>query len=158
MTDAIETHHADRDDERLAAEVADALRAVAGLTEAVARRGRGAFTWRTVDEDLLTAELMFDSARDGRALTTRADASGGRLLVFTAELRSVEVEVLSDRVVGQFDPPSAGEVQVVGEDGVVATAAVDELGFFVIEPVPTGVVRLRCQTTTTRLITSWVRL
>jgi len=79
-------------------------------------------------------------------------------MVFSADLRSVEIEVLSDRVVGQFMPQSDGEVQVEGDRGVLATVPVDELGFFVIEPVPTGVVRLRCTTPATRLVTDWVRL
>jgi hypothetical protein len=66
--------------------------------------------------------------------------------------------VLSDRVVGQFLPPTSGEVVVEGDEGEVARVPVDDLGFFVIEPVPTGVVRFRCTTTSTRLVTDWVRL
>jgi hypothetical protein len=49
-------------------------------------------------------------------------------------------------------------VQVEGDGGVVTAVPVDDLGFFVIEPVPEGVVRLRCTTPTTRLVTDWVRL
>ena len=41
---------------------------------------------------------------------------------------------------------------------MVATVPVDDLGFFVITPVPTGVVRFRCTTPSTRLVTDWVRL
>jgi len=100
---------------------------------------------------------MFDSFHQAEPSLTRGP-EGGRVMVFSADLRSVEIEVLSDRVVGQFMPQSDGEVQVEGDRGVVATVAVDELGFFVIEPVPTGVVRLRCTTPATRLVTDWVRL
>jgi hypothetical protein len=146
------------EDEALLADLAEALRETRPLTEGVAARAKGAFTWRTIDEDLLTAELSFDSAHTAGA-TRRSEASrGGRVLVFTTELRCVEVEVLSDRVVGQFLPPSTGEVQVEGEHGLLATVDVDELGFFLIEPVPEGLVRLRCTTPTTRLVTAWVRL
>jgi len=151
MTDAFD------DDEQLAHELADALGETHPLAEGVAARAKGAFTWRTIDHDLLTATLMFDSAHEEDLSRTRAEA-GSRVLVFTVELRSVEIEVLSDRVVGQFMPPSQGEVQVEGDGGVVATVPVDDLGFFVIEPVPEGVVRLRCTTPTTRLVTDWVRL
>jgi len=148
-------------DDALMLELADALREVAPLVDGVAARARSAFTWRTIDDDLLTAELMFDSARSAEPTLTRAGAGAGsdaRVLVFTAQLRTVEIEVLPDRVVGQFLPQSAGEVEVEGDLGVVTTVAVDELGFFVIEPVPEGVVRLRCTTPTTRLVTDWVRL
>ena len=123
----------------------------------VARRAKGAFTWRTIDQDLLTAQLMFDSTQETAATATRS-ADSGRVMVFSVELKSVEIEVLSDRVVGQFLPPSSGEVEVEGAEGVIATVSVDDLGFFVISPVPTGVVRLRCTTQTTRLVTDWVRL
>ena len=132
------------DDEVLALELVEALREARPLVDEVAERAKGAFTWRTIDEDLLAAELMFDSAEQASPSLTRG-AEGGRVMVFSADLRSVEIEVLSDRV-------------VEGDRGVVATVAVDELGFFVIEPVPTGVVRLRCTTPATRLVTDWVRL
>jgi hypothetical protein len=144
--------------EALATELADALRGTEALNGVIAARAKGAFTWRSVDEDLLRAELTFDSAHHPDPVVTRTEA-GNRVFVFRAAIEYVEVEVLRDRVVGQFDPPSPGtvEVEVTGGD-VVASADVDELGFFMIEPVPTGVVRLRCRTATTRLVTDWVRL
>ena len=145
------------DDEVLADELLEALREARPLVDEVAERAKSAFTWRTINEDLLTAELMFDSFHQAEPSLTRGP-EGGRVMVFSADLRSVEIEVLSDRVVGQFMPQSDGEVQVESDRGVVATVAVDELGFFVIEPVPTGVVRLRCTTPATRLVTDWVRL
>jgi hypothetical protein len=146
-------------DDELAAELADALRDTSDLTERIAARGKAVFTWRTIDEELLMAELTFDSAHELQPSSTRADTDIGRVLVFAADLRSVEVEVLSDRLAGQFVPPSSGRVDVEGDRGVVvATADVDDLGFFLIEPVPGGVVRLRCTTATTGLVTDWVRL
>jgi hypothetical protein len=151
--------HPFEDDESVARELADALRETRPVAEVVAAKAKLAYTWRTIDDDLLTAELMFDSARDAEPVLTRADTDvSGRMLVFTAQLRSVEVEVLADRVIGQFIPPSPGEVDVETEDGVVASVPVDDLGFFVIDPIPAGVVRLRCATPTTRLVTDWVRL
>jgi hypothetical protein len=151
--------HPFEDGEALAGELADALRATRPLAETVAARAKLAFTWRSVDADLLTAELTFDSARDLEPALTRADpVAEGRMLVFTAQLRSVELEVLPERVVGQFVPPSPGTVEVETERGTVASVPVDDLGFFLIEPVPAVVVRLRCATTTTRLVTDWVRL
>ena len=145
------------DDAALALELSELLRDAAPHIDEAARRAKGAFTWRTIDEDLLTAELMFDSFHQAEPSLTRGP-EGGRVMVFSADLRSVEIEVLSDRVVGQFMPQSDGEVQVEGDSGLLTTVPVDELGFFVIEPVPTGVVRLRCTTPATRLVTDWVRL
>ena len=145
-------------DEVLALELAEALRHAGPHVDEIAARAKGAFTWRTIDEDLLMAELMFDSTQQEEPSLIRGDDDRGRVMVFSAEPRSVEIEVLSDRVVGQFLPPTSGEVVVEGDQGVVATVPVDDLGFFVIEPVPTGVVRLRCTTETTRLVTDWVRL
>ncbi len=129
----------------------------AGPVDKAVDAGIAAFTWRTIDEDLLTAELTFDSTERAEPALTRGPDSG-RVMVFSVELRSVEIEVLSDRVVGQFMPQSGGEVAVEGDRGVIASVPVDDLGFFVIEPVPTGVVRLRCTTPSTRLVTDWVRL
>jgi hypothetical protein len=144
-------------DEVLALELAEALREAEPHVDEVAERAKGAFTWRTIDDDLLRAELMFDSTHEAAPSLTRGTESG-RVMVFSTELKSVEIEVLSDRVVGQFLPQSSGEVEVEGDRGVLATVPVDDLGFFVIEPVPTGVVRLRCTTPSTRLVTDWVRL
>jgi hypothetical protein len=144
-------------DETLAGELAEALRTVRPYVDEVAARAKGAFTWRTIDEELLTAVLMFDSAHQFEPSRTRA-AESGRVMVFAAEPSRVEIEVSPDRVLGQLLPESAGEVVVEADHGVVATVTVDDLGFFIIEPVPVGVVRFRCTTPTTRLVTDWVRL
>jgi hypothetical protein len=146
------------DDDVLLAELAEALRETSPFAHTVAARGKGAFPWRTIDEDLLMAELAFDSATATSSALRSEDVAGSRVLVFTTELRSVEVEVLPGQVLGQFLPPSAGSVEVEDSTGVVATAEVDQLGFFLIEPVPHGRVRLRCATPSTRLVTAWVTL
>lgn len=146
------------DIEDLARDLADALRGTGALSEAIAAKAIEAFTWRSIDDELLTAGLLFDSAHEAQPVATRDD-DGNRVLVFATDLRTVEVEVLPDRVVGQFSPPSAGTVEVEAPQGeIVATAEVDDLGFFMIDPIRTGVVRLRCSTSTTRLVTDWVRL
>lgn len=144
-------------DEWIAVELAEALEDVRPHLEGVAGRAKGAFTWRTIDEDLLRAELTYES---GLSLTPSAlrDETANRVLMFQAEPASVEIEVLSDRVVGQLTPQTAGVVEVESEGDAVVTVPIDEFGFFIIEPVPSGVVRLRCTTPTTRLVTDWVRL
>jgi hypothetical protein len=146
------------DDEALALELSELLREAGPHIDEAARRAKGAFTWRTIDEDLLTAELMFDSTTQEAEPALTRGSDSGRVMVFSVELKSVEIEVLTDRVVGQFTPPSSGQVEVEGDGGVVATVPVDDLGFFVIAPVPTGVVRFLCTTPSTRLVTDWVSL
>jgi hypothetical protein len=146
------------DDDVLGPQVAAALVDVRPYLDQVAARGRSAFTWLTVDDDLLTAQLSFDSARAVEPVLVRDAVDGNRVLVFGTDLRTVEIEVLTDRVVGQFLPPSAGHVEVETDDGVADRVEVDDLGFFVVEPVPGGRFRLHCTTPTTRLVTEWVVL
>ena len=79
------------------------------------------------------AELMFDSTQQAEPALTRGTTTVAGSWCSPPSCRSVEIEVLSDRVVGQFLPPSSGEVVVEGDEGVVATVPVDDLGFFVID-------------------------
>lgn len=147
------------EDDALLADLVEALQATRPRVAEVSARGRGAFTWRTIDEELLTAELSFDSADAPATTSRRTEAAGAnRVLVFTTELRSVEIEVLADRLVGQFIPGLCGRVEIETAAGVVAEAEVDELGFFVVERAPAGRIRLRCSTPSTRLVTAWVDL
>ena len=59
------------DDEALALELSELLREAAPHIDEAARRAKGAFTWRTIDEDLLTAELTFDSSQRAEPALTR---------------------------------------------------------------------------------------
>jgi hypothetical protein len=77
------------DDEVLALDLVEALREARPLVDEVAERAKGAFTWRTIDEDLLAAQLRFDSAEQAAPSLTRG-AEGGRVMVFSADLRSVD--------------------------------------------------------------------
>ena len=158
MSDGFGQHDGRGGDDVLDRQVTAALADVLPYLDQVAARGRSAFTWSTVDDDLLTAQLSFDSALAAEPVLVRDTVDDNRVLAFSTDLRTVEIEVLTDRVVGQFIPPSAGHVEVEGEGGVTAHIDVDDLGFFVIEPVPGDRFRLRCRTPTTRLVTEWVRL
>jgi hypothetical protein len=155
------------DDEAVLAELAVALRPAAGLVEEVAAQGRGIYALRTLDDDLLLAELSFDSRRHGLgALRGAPEVTGNRsdsgdttprVMVFEAAPLAVELEVEADRVVGQIVPAGPGQVFI---ETAVATIQVeaDELGFFVLPPLPPGPVRLRCDTDTGRLRTGWFQL
>ncbi len=148
------------DDESLLAELATALNRIAPLRDAVAQRGRAAYTWRTIDDELALAGISFDSTLESATHLRDADNGSPRVLVFDAEGISVELEVAPDRIAGQILPPSAGQVVVERQDAPegTITVAADELGFFVLPDVTPGIMRLRCDTQTAKLVTEWVRL
>jgi hypothetical protein len=102
----------------------------------------------------------------GLALTTlvdtarawRADPGDARVLVFTAPALELELEVMSDRVVGQIVPPGPGEIRVETGAGVIVRSDADDVGFFELVGLPHGPVRLRCDTPAGQLVTDWVCL
>lgn len=149
------THRWD-DDQRLLDDLADALR-TAGQASALAEYGKGAYAWRTVDEDLFLASLSFDSSLE-RVPERSSDPGDARVLEFTAPPLSLELEVMPDRVVGQILPPGAGTIVVEAADGVTFQVDADDVGFFQLDRMPRGPVRLRCDTPAGRLVTDWVRL
>ena len=129
-------------------------------------QARRAFCWRTVDAEL--AELSFDSLVDpGLALAVRSAADPGselRMLGFGAVVDgddlSIDVEVESSPagigLVGQLWPPGAATVEIQTGSGDAAMVAVDELGRFVVEPVPPGPVRLSVPHHGRVVNTAWV--
>jgi len=145
------------DDQCVLDDLAQAWREVAPAAEALTTRAHAAFSWRTVDDDLLLASLHFDSAVEP-VTTSRAAARGPRLLVFTSTPLSMELEVLPDQLVGQLVPPEVADIVVETESGGVARVTSDERGFFIVAPLPESPLRLRCDTPTGRLVTDWVSL
>jgi hypothetical protein len=117
----------------------------------------GAYSWRTVEADLLLASLDFDSSLE-RVQGWRSEADETRVLVFTAPPLSVELEVMDDRAVGQIVPPGPGEIWVESADTTTFRVEADSAGFFMLPDTPHGLVRLRCHTPAGRLVTDWVRL
>jgi hypothetical protein len=150
------TQHRWDDDQHMLDDLSDALREAA-LAGTLAEYGRGAYAWRTVDQDLLLASLDFDSSLE-RVQERRSDPDDARVLVFTAPPLSLELEVMPDRMVGQIIPPGPGEIRVEAADGVTFHVEADDAGFFHLPGMPRGPVRLRCDTPTGRLVTDWVRL
>jgi hypothetical protein len=143
------------DDDPLFEDLADAMSGIAQVAESVARKGEAAFTWRSVDADLLLASLTFDSSLDAVA-ERRSDTRGTRVLVFHSSPLVLELEVTSDQIMGQLDPPAAADIVLESADATTRFEA-DDLGFFVA-PRPRGPVRLRCETASARLVTDWVHL
>jgi hypothetical protein len=149
------THRWD-DDQHLLDDLSDALRE-AGHASAIAAYGKGAYAWRSIDEDLLLASLSFDSLLE-QAQQRRSGPDDERVLVFTASPLSVELEVRPGQIAGQIIPPGAGEIRVEAADGVTFHVEADDAGFFTFPGAVRGLIRLRCDTPTARLVTDWVRL
>ena len=121
---------------------------------------RRSFCWRTIDAEL--AELSFDSLVDQEvALAVRSDpALEPRMLGFGAVVHgedlSIEVEVSAGMLVGQIFPAGARTVEVQLGDGGSREVPIDELGRFLVEPVPGGPVRLRVEHAGQVVQTTWV--
>ena len=118
---------------------------------------KSVFTWHSIDAEL--AELTYDSARDAEPAQTRAETAAIRALTFTSARLSVELEVTGDSVLGQVVPAQAAVVRVRHHGGAESTVAADEIGCFLIDPVPAGSFRLQCRAADgTEILTGWVRL
>ena len=98
------------DDQHLLDDLGDAVREAARAGP-LAELGKGAYSWRTVEADLLLASLDFDSSLE-RVQGWRSEAEQTRVLVFTAPPLSVELEVMDASAVGQIVPPGPGEIWV----------------------------------------------
>jgi hypothetical protein len=142
------------DDDQLAAALGEALRPV---PEGFVDAGRAAFAWRDIDAEL--AALTYDSAADGLVgAGIRAGSAPSRELTFAAADVTIDVEITHEAVLGQVIPPEPGEVRVTVAGGDGTTAEIDEVGCFVVRPVPAGAFRLDCRTGTgRRVVTGWLR-
>ena len=98
----------------------------------------GAWTWRTIDQEL--ADLVFDSAIE---LTGVRDREGARQLTFQAPGLEIEVMVAdpaSRRLVGQLVPAQAATVRLEGTDDALEQES-DRFGRFTFDGAPSGPVR-----------------
>ena len=129
-------------------------------------QARFAYCWRSVDSEL--AELSFDSlVEEDMALAVRAGGDPAlepRMLGFGAvvdgEDVAIEVEITpgpdGPALVGQLLPAEVATVELQVGTGADDSVQADELGRFLIEPVPSGPVRL-CVRHRERLVhTTWV--
>jgi hypothetical protein len=85
------------DDDRLLAELREAVAEADQVTDRQREAARAAFTWRTVDAEL--AELLHDSALESTAVRGADDAA--RTLSFVSGPITLEVEIDGDTVMGQ---------------------------------------------------------
>jgi hypothetical protein len=145
------------DDDQLLAALGDALRARQEVPEWFVETGKNAYAWHNIDAEL--AQLTYDSLVDReQAAAVRSEAASIRALTFTSARLSIELEVNESSLVGQIIPPRAGTLEVHTAAGVTSSP-VDEIGCFVLDPIPSSPFRLRCRTEDgTDVLTGWITL
>lgn len=147
-------------DDELVALLGEAVGEAVAEDDAVSDRrraaARGAFAWRSVDEEL--AELLHDSALEAGA-AVRSGTDGPRTLSFGGGGLTLELEVDGDgllgEVVGGGDAASVA-LQRPGVDEV--TTVVGAGGFFRFDAVGQGAVRLVVTGDAVSLTTTWFTL
>jgi hypothetical protein len=133
-------------DEQLLRRMATAIAGDDPVPDTLITQAKGAFTWRTIDDELAAlAELAYDSAVDEDLAGVRG-GGGPRMLSFEQDDVVIEVEVTSDRdrrrVVGQVSGVPATEVALEAGGGQRTTVPCDELGQFATDTVPPGPFRV----------------
>ncbi|NUT95751.1 MAG: hypothetical protein HOY78_27380 [Saccharothrix sp.] len=136
--------HGWESDETLLDELRAALAEARDVPPGFAEAARAAYTWRTVDAELMLL-TSYDSILDGQLAERARAAVTARQLVFDAEGISVQVEVTEAGVAGQVLPARPGRVVLLTAAGPVEEAELDELGCFLLGPPPPGPVRLRIE-------------
>jgi hypothetical protein len=147
------------DDEKLLAALREALPRAGSPPCEFVEAGKAAFAWHNVDAEL--AVLSHDSAvdTDRRLAAVRAETAPIRSLTLASTRLRIELEVTRLALQGQLVPTQPGEIELRPAEGAPTTIVVDEVGWFVIQPVPVGSFRLRCQTADgLSVLTDWITL
>ena len=145
------------DDEQFLAALGEALRAREAVPEWFVETGKNAYAWHNIDAEL--AQLTYDSSRDQDVVAAvRSETASIRALTFTSARLSIELEVAQSSLLGQIIPPRAGTLEVHTTAGVTCSP-VDEIGCFVVDPIPSSPFRLRCRTQDgADELTGWITL
>jgi hypothetical protein len=133
------------DDEQLLAALKEALEADEAVPPEFIELGKNAYAWHNIDAEL--AQLTYDSSHESHAaLSLRAEAASIRALTFTSAHLTIELEVSEDSVLGQVIPAQSGVIEIQGREGTTATLEADDVGCFLIRPIPDSPFRLRFRT------------
>ena len=133
------------DDEQLLAALREALGADENVPPEFIELGKNAYAWHNIDAEL--AQLTYDSSHEpDHALSLRAEAASIRALTFTSAHLTIELEVSEDSVLGQVIPAQSGVIEIQGREGTTAATEADEVGCFLIRPIPDSPFRLRFRT------------
>jgi hypothetical protein len=146
------------DDETLLAEFRAAMTQAPPVPADFTAAARASLAWRTIDADLLLAELAFDSTRHEELATRSGPGTGARLLVFDGAGYRVEAEISDDGIVGQITPADSGRVSCQTATGTHDETSLDELGCFELKVPPRGPVRLHMEADGLTVATAWVNL
>jgi hypothetical protein len=138
------------DDDRLLTALGDALRTAQEVPAEFIEAGRAAYG--SSDLDIELAALIEDSAVQPVPATTRAEPAAVRTLTFATGQLSIYIEVTRDALHGQVVPGEPGEIVVDEADQPPREFPVDEVGWFIVQPVPAGSFRLRYRTVTGRTV------
>jgi hypothetical protein len=143
------------DDGELLEALRQALRLRRIVPPGFVQAGKGAFVWLNVDAEL--AQLTYDSSRGPAAVGMRAELASIRALTFTSAGARIELEITESSLLGQIVPVQAAVVEAHTGTAVAARVSSDEVGCFVIEPIPPGPFRLRCRTAAgADVLTGWI--
>jgi hypothetical protein len=136
------------DDDALQQALAEALAEGEQTPPGFARAGRELFTWRTFEAEL--AELVADSRDEPSEVLVRGDQPDRRSLSFRTARWTVELDLERDPsalrgqlVADSSDAVMPTEAVLERVDHPPTTVAVDDLGYFAVEPFAPGSVRFR---------------
>jgi hypothetical protein len=147
-------NHWANDDDLMRA-LGDAVSETRAVPDTARTAARAAFSWRTVDGELLA--LSYDSMLHEDALVRRADGAQVRTASFQGDGVTLEVEIDDGNLLGQLVPGQACRVTLESLDGSVLDAEADESGFFSFPKLATGrSVRFRLETADTAMTTDWL--
>jgi hypothetical protein len=133
------------DDDQLLTALRESLAARRDVPPGTIAAAQSAYAWHNIDAEL--AQLTYDSGRDrDLTLSRRSETASARAFTFVSEHLTIELEASEDCLLGQVIPVQGGTVEIQDSTGVVATAALDELGCFTIGPIPAVPFRLHCRT------------
>ena len=117
------------DDDELMRLLAEAEAARAGVSGRSRAAARAAYSWRTIDDELM--ELSFDS-RLSDELLVRGAAPDTRVVGFRGSDFTLELENDEGQLLGQVVPGRTCVVTLLTRVGEVATVDTDESGFFTL--------------------------
>ncbi|WP_328563970.1 hypothetical protein [Streptomyces coelicoflavus] len=107
------------------------------------------------DLDARVAELTFDSLVDG--IPVRGETDPPRMLTFSTDRVTVDVEVTSDGMIGQLLPPGPAGIEVLSGPRAHVRLTADDMGRFTGEAPPAGPFALRLRTGREVVVTEWLR-
>ncbi len=143
-------------DDDLLVGLGEALRS-AGPSSASQLAGRAAWSLRD-NSQLDTAALTFDSLlMELESLRDLPNAAARMLTFATDDDVSLEIELGTERLVGQVFPGASGTVSVIALSGPGERTETDDIGCFSL-PLPSGPFRLRFESPDVSFLTDWIRL